>query len=146
MNQVEIFSLKNLLLVAGLLHFTQLPAVFMAPKMLNWKEDLAQLIPINRWIFKVIGGGIMFYALGSGVVVVCAAEEIAKGGGLATAFSGFLCLSWIYRGGVQVFLYSRIWPEGWLAKISHYFMSALFAFLTVVYGIAFFSGLMNGSQ
>ena len=139
---MEVSSLKNLLRVSGLLHFCQLfAAPFVESSLLKWKEEFAKLSPVNVWTFKVMMMGIMIYAVGAGVVVVWAAEEIAKGGRLAAAFSGFLCVTWIYRGLIQILLYSRIWPGGWKARSFHYFLCLLCAFLAVVYGIAWVSGI-----
>lgn len=139
---MDVSFLKNLLLVSGFLHFCQLPAApFVEANVLKWKEDLAKLSPVNVWTFKVMMMGIMIYVAGAGVVVVCAAEEIAKGGRLAAAFSGFLCVTWIYRGLVQLLLYSRIWPGGWKARSFHYFLCILCAFLAAAYGIVWYSGM-----
>ncbi len=114
-----------------------------APKMLRWQEDLSQLTPINRWIFKIIAAGMMFVVIGTGVVVIFSSEELVSGGRLALSFSGFMTALWIFRGSVQIFLYSKIWPDGWRGKISHYSLCALFVFLAGVYGAAFIYNWRN---
>lgn len=138
---IEMLTLKNLVLLAGVLHFCQLPAMFMAPKMLGWREDLGKLQPINRRIFNVMAGGIMMTVLGLGLVVALAPAEVAGGSRLGTALAAFLGVFWAWRGSVQVFLYSKIWPGGWLGRASHWGLSALFAFLSAVYLAAFVAGV-----
>jgi hypothetical protein len=139
----DVVSSANLVFLAGLLHFCQIPAMMVAPKMLKWKEDLSQLSPINQWIFRVIAGGIMLAVFGLGVVVVSAPNEIAEGGKLGMTLCAFLAVFWVYRAVIQIFLYSRIWPGGWLGRLSHYGLCALFLFQTGAYGIVFLEGFLK---
>lgn len=139
----NIWTLKNLFLLAGLLHFMQLPAMLAAPRMLDWKSDLAKLSPINRRIVQVIGIGIMIMLMGAGAVVVSAPETIAEGGRLATAFCAYLTVVWAYRGAVQIILYSRLWPTGFWGRASHYGLCVLMAFLTGVYFVGFLNGIVH---
>jgi hypothetical protein len=134
-------SLRNWVFLAGVLHFCQVPAMMMAPRMLDWKDDLAKLSVINRRIVQVIGIAIVIVGVGTGIVVACAADEMVKGGKLATGLSLFLAVFWGYRGLVQYTLYLRIWVKGWLGTISNYGLAALFTLLTVIYLIAFIHNL-----
>lgn len=130
-------SLENLLFVAGLLHFCQVPAMIVAPRMLGWQDDLAQLQPINRRIVKVMGLAIMLVVLGMGVVVMVGAAELAAGGRLAGGVCAFLGVFWLYRALVQMVLYRRVWPTDVIGRLSHYGLSVLFVFLSGAYLIGF---------
>ncbi|MFH1725417.1 MAG: hypothetical protein ABII00_12470 [Elusimicrobiota bacterium] len=133
----DLLTLRNLVMFTGLLHFCQVPALFFAPRMLDWEKDFSKLRLINRRIFQVIGGAIVLTVLGLGVVVVVASDEIVQGGRLGLSLVCFLGLFWAYRCAIQVLLYARIWPEGWLARLSHYGLTALFTFLSGSYLVVF---------
>jgi hypothetical protein len=134
---MQLLSLRNFVWLAGLLQFCQIPAMIASPKMLNWKEDLAKLSPINRNIVLVIGAAIVLTGVGLGVVVVVGATEMVGGGRLGTALCGFLGVFWLYRDAVQVFIYRKIWPKGGMGTLSHCGLTALFTFQAAVYLTAF---------
>jgi hypothetical protein len=141
---IELWSLKNLAFLSGLLHFCQVPAVYFAPKMLDWGPELAKLSPINRRIYIVIAIAITLTVLGLGVVVMAAPSEIAGASRLGSALACFLALFWAYRLGIQVFVYFRIWPGGWMGVLSNYGLTALLAFLTASYAVLFIAGGVLG--
>lgn len=122
-----------------------IPAMLMAPKMLGWKEDLAKLQPINRAIVIVLGIGMSIVIVGSGIVVMVGCHEIAKGSTLGLALACFLAVVWTYRGSIQIVLYRKIWPKGWLGQFSHIGLGVLFVFQAVVYWSVFFIGLLKNS-
>jgi hypothetical protein len=130
----------NLVFLAGLLHFMQVPAVLVAPKMLNWQEELSKLLPINQLIFKMIGLGIMIMTLGSGLVVMMASEEVASGGKLGTALCGYLGCVWLFRLVVQLKVYAPLWPGGIFGRLSHY---GIVANLSTKIGIYFYVCLLG---
>lgn len=134
-------SLERLVGLAGWLHFCQVPAMLAAPRMLGWEEDLAKMQPINRRIFGVMATAIMLTVLGLGLVVGLSPGQVTDGSRLGTSLAGFLAVFWTYRGGVQVAVYSRIWPVGTLGSFSHYGLTALFTFLAGSYWAAFVAGV-----
>jgi len=139
----DLLTLRNFVWLAGLLQFCQIPAMFAAPKVLGWREDLSKLSAINRNIVLVIGGGIVLTGVGTGLVVVLGATEMVGGGLLGIAFCGFLGVFWFYRLCAQVFLYARIWPGGVLGRLSYYGLTALFTFQAGVYLTAVVSTLLK---
>lgn len=143
---LEVVSLENLVWIAGLLQFCQIPAMIVSPKILRWEDDMAKLSPINRKIVLVIGIAILLVGVGSGMVVVLGAREMVAGGRLGSALCGFLGIFWLYRAIVQVFVYSGIWPEGQVARLSHYGLTALFTFQASVYLMACVATVMGPSR
>jgi hypothetical protein len=129
--------MSQIVLAAGLLHFCQVPAMVAAPRMLGWQQDLERLQPINRRIVKVIGLAIVIVVLGLGMVVASAPGELLNGGRLALGLTSFLAVFWLYRAVVQVTLYARIWPGGFLGRASFYGLSVLFFALAGMYLAAF---------
>jgi hypothetical protein len=119
--------------LAGLLHFAQLPAMFIARRVLDWQGELARLAPINRRIIGVIGGGIVLVIIGLGLLVVALHGRLLQspaGVGLCV----FLCVFWAYRGAVQLFVYAQLWPHQ--QRWSHHALNLLFATLTMSYGLS----------
>lgn len=127
-------TLETVFTVAGCLHFTQIPAMLVTPRILDWNRDFSGLSPINRQIVKVVLGGIVLCVVGLGAVVVISSSELARSrfGG---ALSGFLSIFWSYRAIVQLFVYSKTWPRR--ALWSHACLSCLFPALAALYGLAF---------
>lgn len=123
--------------IAGFLHFTQIPAMFAAGRMLRWDSELGRLSPINRRIVRVIGLAIVIVMCGLGAVVVVAAEDIARGDAvLATGVSGFLACFLGFRTFVQWVVYARVWPADRWGRLSHISLGLLFSFQTLVYASA----------
>ena len=133
---MPMLTMQHLVFTAGLLHLCQVPSMIAAPRMLGWKQDLAQLEPINRRIVQVIGIAIMIVVIGLGIVVMIAPGDLLSTR-LGAALAGFLMIFWLYRAVVQVLLYRRIWPKGWLGQVSHYGLSLLFFALSGIYSAAF---------
>ena len=134
---------KNLVLLAGSLHFCQLPAAFVAPNALNWKEELKRLSPLNGRIYIVIALAITFVGLGLGAVVLIGAGDIASGSRLGIALCLFLAIFWGYRAAVQVFLYSKIWIGGSFGWLTHHGLTALLVFMSGLYFLVGLLGLMS---
>lgn len=137
------FNFSDLVFLTGLSQLANIPAMIMAPKMLGWKEDLGKLQPINRNIFMVLGIGMSLIIVSSGVVVMVGRDEMLNGSLLGVSFACFLALVWTYRGLIQIFLYTRIWPGGRIGKVSHLGLSVLFVFQALVYWICFFTGMVK---
>ena len=58
---------ENLILFGGVLHFLTLMASVMVPKTLDWKGELAKIMPFLRTLFWVYGAFIVLTILAFGV-------------------------------------------------------------------------------
>ena len=123
---------RQLMVLAGCLHFTQVPAMLLLPRVLDWQAELDRVSPMNRRLIRVVVAGIMLCVLGLGVVVSTCAAEMATTC-LGRALSGFLAIFWASRGAAQFLVYARIWPVGW--RWAHWCLCALFPTLTLLYGV-----------
>ncbi len=138
---LKLLTLRWFIFLSGLLHLCQIPAIYFAPKMLNWKAELAKLTPINARIYVVIGVAITIVVIGLGIVVMSASAELAAGGRLAAGVMAFLAVFWAYRAAIQIFLYTNIWPGGWMGRLSHVGLALLLTYLAVSYAVFFVMAL-----
>jgi hypothetical protein len=127
---------------AGALSFLQLAAMFFAPRMLRWSEELATLSPLSRRIIGVITFAIVLVVQGTGIVTLLGAEEIARGTPLGSAFAALMATFWGYRACMQR-TYAPLWPEGALGRLSHLGLSSIFWTQALLFGAAFARGLIN---
>ena len=139
---LRLLTLENLAVLAGSLHFCQLPALLFAPKMLNWSEEFGRLSLINRRIFQLIGIAIMWMSLWLGLIVIIAHKELVNGSLLGKLLCCYLGFVWGFRAVVQVFVYWKLWPGGWLGVLSNYGLTALLFFLTGLYFFLFAMGCL----
>lgn len=119
--------------LGGFLHFVQIPAMFIARRVLDWQGELSRLAPINRQIVRVIGGGILVCVLGLGLLVIIEHGQLLHSS-VGIGLCVFLSLFWAYRGGVQLFVYADLWPSG--HRWSHFGSILLFVSLTSIYAIS----------
>ncbi|HSI64461.1 MAG TPA: hypothetical protein VLE43_15135, partial [Candidatus Saccharimonadia bacterium] len=72
-----LFTLKNLLLLAGVGHFGILAASALVPKVLDWKTALKTLPPFLRTLFWVYGVFIVLTIIGLGTLTLFHAGAMA---------------------------------------------------------------------
>lgn len=130
------FDAATWLEIAGALHFTQVPAMLMMPRVLNWKKELALLTPINRHLVRVVVLGIVICVLGLGIVVVSCAEQMVSTR-IGRILSVFLAGFWSYRALAQWLVYGRIWPGRF--RWAHWCLCVLFPVLSLLYARNFLS-------
>ena len=128
--------LPQLLLAAGWIQLTVLIASALVPLRLNWKTQLAGLPVIVRQLFWVYGGYIVLAIFGLGVLVAANAAELAGGSLLARSVCGYLAAFWGIRLGLQCVLQARPYLTAWWLWAGEGVLTAIFCFLTAVYGIA----------
>jgi hypothetical protein len=124
---------------AGMLHFLQLPAILLAPRILRWKDDFKQLMPINRWIFNVTAGGIVLTGFGLGLIVFFFPNQIINSV-VGQMLCLFLGVFWTYRSIVHFAIYSKVWPKDkFISRSSYWFMACVIPLKGILYWICFLS-------
>lgn len=120
--------------LAGAGHFSLLAVSTQLPARLDWRTDLARLTPFNRRFVWVAGGFVVFTYLGFGVLTLLLHDEMLRGDRAAVALAVFIGLFWLARLGVDATAFRDApWPAGWLYRLAHVALLALFAFFVVVY-------------
>ena len=127
--------------LAGLAHFGILIASAMVPAKLNWKEELARLSPLQRQMYWIYGAYIVFCILGFGLISLLMPNPLTSGEPLGSVVSLFIAIFWAGRVALQpVMKVKLIIGDVWWMRAGYHALTAAFAFLTVVYGIAAWRG------
>jgi hypothetical protein len=139
--------MNNLLIAlyfAGLMHFGILIASALAPRALNWRENLAPLPKLLRQMFWVYGGFIVLMIVSFGVLTLTFAPEMAAGElPLARAVCAVIAIFWAVRLGVQFFVFdAKPFLTNWIYTAGYHGLTIVFILMVAIYGWAA-TGLTN---
>lgn len=119
---------------AGAAHFLILFASFQVPYRLEWKTDLAQLMPFNRKLLWVQGGFTVLTIIAFGILTLMLHQELLRGDRAALALACFIGLYWTARIVVDAFYFSHVdWPKGHSFVLGHILLTLLFSTLAASY-------------
>ena len=110
------YSLQHLfdgvLWFAGSGHFIILLASFQVPSRLRWREDLAQLMPLNRKLLWVQSSFTVLTIVAFGVLTLLLHKEMLRGDRSALALVCFIAVYWTARIFVDAFYFvHRDWRK-----------------------------------
>jgi hypothetical protein len=129
--------MKTLLLTGGLLHFVILIASAMAPRVLDWRHNLAGLDPFLRRLFWVYGGFIVLVIVSFGGLTLSRADELTSGTPLSRTVCAIIAIFWLARLGVQFFVFdARGFLTTTFLRLGYHGLTLLFAALVFIYGSA----------
>ena len=138
MNEYLIWGLK----LAGLAQLVLVAGSVAIPKCLNWKDGLADLMPLLRQMFWTYAVYISVMHVFFGVVSLFAAEELVSGGFVTTSLCALMFLWWLARILIQFFFFDKTGvPETKFNQLAEVALVLLFTFLSIVYGWAFWENL-----
>src|SRR5215469_12718664 len=116
--------------MAGAGHFLILVASFQVPARLRWKEDLAQLMPLNRKMLWVQSAFTVLTIIAFGTLTLALHRELLRGDRAAMGLTCFMASYWTARILVDAFYFSHDdWPKGGLFVIGHVLLTSLFVSL-----------------
>ncbi|HTW58538.1 MAG TPA: hypothetical protein VMD99_10420 [Terriglobales bacterium] len=119
---------------AGVGHFVILIASFQVPSRLRWKQDLAQLMPLNRKLLWVQSSFTVLTIIAFGTLTLALHAELLRGDRAAMGLACFIATYWTARILVDAFYFSHEdWPEGKLLVIGHMLLTSLFVALAGSY-------------
>ena len=118
--------------LSGIGHFVILCASFQVPYRLDWKHDLAKLMPFNRKLLWVQGSFTVLTIMAFGVLTLTLHNELLRGDRAALALATFIGIYWTSRILVDAFYFSHHdWPQGPLFVVGHVLLTTLFVCLAV---------------
>jgi len=129
--------MKTWLLVGGLLHFAVLVASALAPRVLDWRTNLATLPPFLRRLFWVYGCFIVLVIISFGLLTLLHPDELASGAALPRFVCAMIAIFWLARLGVQFFVFdARPFLTTRFLRLAYHGLTLLFAALVFIYGCA----------
>lgn len=135
MTTIEVNRLFDIdLWFVGLAHFLILVASFQVPYRLQWRKDLAQLMPFNRKLLWVQGGFTVLTIVAFGTLTLVLHQELLRGDRAALALACFIGIYWTTRIVVDAVYFSHSdWPKGLLFILGHILLTSLFFVLALSY-------------
>lgn len=135
MNRIDATQFfSGILWLAGAGHFVILFASFQVPARLQWKKDLAQLMPFNRKLLWVQGSFTVLTIMAFGTLTLLLHNEFLRGDRAALGLACFIAIYWTARICVDAFYFSHEdWPQGRQFVAGHVLLTALFTALALSY-------------
>jgi hypothetical protein len=120
--------------LAGAGHFVILIASSQVPFRLQWKKDLAGLMPFNRKLLWVQSGFTVLTIIAFGTLTLALHSEMLRGDRAALGIAAFIGTYWTARVVVDAFYFSHTdWPKGRQFAIGHILLTTLFSLLATTY-------------
>jgi alginate O-acetyltransferase complex protein AlgI len=120
--------------LAGAGHFVILIASSQVPLRLQWKKDLASLMPFNRKLLWVQSGFTVLTIIAFGTLTLALHSEMLRGDRSALGIAAFIGTYWTARIAVDAFYFSHTdWPKGKQFAIGHILLTTLFSLLATTY-------------
>lgn len=131
---------ETLILIGGGLHFLTLIASAMVPKTLDWRGELAKLIPFLRTLFWVYGAFIVLTILAFGIISLVNYKVMAAGESLeARSICTFIAVFWGARLVVQLFFFDASeYLTNRFLKVGYHSLTLTFAFQMFAYAYCAF--------
>jgi len=135
-------ALTILIVIAGWLHLSLLFAGATVPVVLKWRTQLDQLDSMSRHIIWTHGGYIMLMILGIACLSIGLPRVLTDGSAVGRGLAGFVCLFWMIRLVIQLFMFrpGALLDRTWRI-VGYHALTVLFAFFTGVYGVAALEGV-----
>ena len=136
--------IPTLIVLAGIGQLLLSVASLAIPRVLNWRQELTAVSPLTRSLFWTYAA----YTLGIHVcfaaISILAPRELARGGILAAAITGFIAVYWGVRLLLQFTWYDRtVVGTRVLFRLAEIGLVALFAALTLIYSAATLGNLQQ---
>jgi hypothetical protein len=129
--------LETLLIVAGLLHFALVWPAVMVPKVLDWRNDLAQVSRMSRHVIWVHGGFIVLVNLSFGALSIAMAGPLASGEPLARAVCSMIAVYWTSRLVLQLGLFDASEHlNNWWMRAGYHGLTVMFTYFAAIYWLA----------
>jgi len=139
LKEVAVLDMKNLIQIAGVLHFGLLLASALTPRVLDWRTELRPLSALSRHLIWVHGAFIVFTIIAFGTLSLAQAQNLADGSSLARWVCGIIALFWLARLVVQLFIFdAKPFLTNFGLKLGYHGLTAVFVYFSVVFGCAAF--------
>jgi hypothetical protein len=128
--------MKLLLQLGAAVQLLVLIASALAPRVLDWRKNLAVLHPFLRKLFWVYGVFIVMVIIAFAALTFGHADAMVAREPVARSLCLFIAIFWGARLFVQFAIFdARPFLTNWIYKTGYHALTIVFAFLTFVYGM-----------
>jgi hypothetical protein len=132
--------------IAGALLFALAAMHIFLPRRLNWNEELSRLSLLNRQIFHVHTFFVVLVVALMGALSLFFGSLLIEPSPLARLVLAGLTCFWTLRLGFQWLVYdASLWRGNRFNTAAHLIFTALWAYLSLVYGTALWAQLNSGA-
>lgn len=124
--------------LAGAIQLAIALASLAIPGQLGWREETRRLEPLTREVFWTYAAYIWSTNVALGLVSLLAAPELAAGGTLANAITGYALAYWGARLTIQLVCFGKHSPPGMRFRLAEAALTLAFVVLTGVYALTTF--------
>jgi hypothetical protein len=129
--------MKTLLQIAAALQLSVLVASSITPRVLDWRRNLAGLLPFLRKLFWIYGGFIVLVIIGFATLTFLHAGAMAAGEPVGRSLCAFIAIFWGTRLAVQLFVFdARPFLTNWFYTLGYHALTVIFTALVLIYGAA----------
>lgn len=129
--------MKTLLYLAAVCQLGILIAGALVPRVLDWRNSLADLHPFIRRLFWVYGCFIVLTVVGFALLTFANAEAMAAGNPVGRSLCLFIAIFWAARLFVQFAIFDpRPFLTNWFYKIGYHTLTVVFVLLVAIYTTA----------
>jgi hypothetical protein len=129
--------MKTLLQIAAALQLSILVASSITPRVLDWRRNLAGLLPFLRKLFWIYGGFIVLIIISFATLTFLHAGPMASGEPVARSLCAFIAIFWLARLVVQLFVFdARPFLTNWFYTLGYHGLTVIFTALVLIYGVA----------
>jgi len=129
-------TLTLLIFLAGIGQLGVLVAAALVPLRLQWATTFAGLPKLQRQLCWVYAGYIVLAIVAFGTISITCAADLAAGGPLARALSGYMAVFWGIRLCLQAVLDVKDHLTAWWLNLGYQALTLLFISFTAVFGYA----------
>lgn len=130
-------TLQLLIILAGLTHLTVLAASAAAPRVLNWRDELALLQPLSRQLVWVHGVFIVLVIVGFAAVSLLNSAALTDGSMLSRSVCALIAVFWLLRLMMGLFVFdTRSVLTTAARKLGYALLNVVIVFHVAVYGYA----------
>ena len=128
------FNESALILIGGVCQFGILIASASAPRLLDWKQSLGTLQPLNRQIIWTHGAYVAGMIAAFGLLSISAPQLLADGTPLARIVCSFIAIFWGVRLLLQYLVFDprEYLTTFWLA-VGYHMLTLVFTVVTMIY-------------
>ncbi|MGC3967940.1 MAG: hypothetical protein QM775_11400 [Pirellulales bacterium] len=136
----ELMNMELFIRIGGVLQLGVLTAAGLVPTVLDWRSQLASADRLVRQLMWVYAGYVVLMIGSLGLLSLLQADALVSGTPLARIITGFDCVFWTIRLGLQLFVFdAEPYLSSRFLRLGHHGLTVVFTYLSIVFTWATFA-------